>query len=85
MPAGLCPFFFCNSFRERAGCFTLFMPVFLSMFQCLFEMALWVGLRFVVVTFPDHTRLFLSPIMPQSRPQRMVVFCDSVLGSNDKT
>ena len=49
----LCPFWFCNHLEEeeRAGCFAF---IVLRM-SCYFLMVPWVGLRCVIMVFPDHT------------------------------
>ena len=50
--------------EERAGCFTL-SSWCLKIAVWLFLTLSWVGLKFVIVVFPDHTHLlFLMIVSP---------------------
>ena len=66
----LCPFYFCNHLKEKAG---LFAIIVLQMYVTinvlwLFLTVPWVGLQYVSVVFPDHTHLlfgFTTWLSPQ--------------------
>ena len=42
--------------------------------QCLFLVVLWVSLWHVIVAFPGHTHLFLSPIVSMVYNRQSCVF-----------